>query len=469
MSTRTDQKSGATNTILFLTLFAMVVIAVIIAIGFYRAQIKIFKEKELHKLECIASAVAYKIDGEDHQYLLDQYPDREGLDSLMAEPAYKMIKGQLNMAKNMNKLTDDMYTVTYDSLGQHFILGVSSGQYPLWAEHFRKYPDELRQIYDAGGGQINEPYDSENGSWLSAQAAIRTNDGRKVGALQVDQHFDNFISIAQQDIFMNLAIMMGFIVIVGVLMFLSVKSILKRQERVNLERQEVDIMRKELIANVSHDLRTPLASIQGYIETLLIKKDELDPGRFEKYLNTTLRSTEKLRTLVDELFELSRLESKERQLIIEPIALADLIHDTVNNLKIDAQKKGVELRAEVAKDLPQVKADIALIDRVLQNLISNSIKFCNDGDSVTVRTKALGNSIEVSVADTGVGISAEDLPHVFNRFHKGKTPNSGTGLGLAIVKNVLELHNSNYNIKSIEKEGTTFSFNLPILEVVTRK
>ncbi|NNE55848.1 MAG: GHKL domain-containing protein, partial [Flavobacteriales bacterium] len=284
-----------------------------------------------------------------------------------------------------------------------------------------------------------------------------------VGALQVDERFDNFIMLARNDIFTNLGILIGLIAVIGVLMFFSVRTILARQIRVNQERAEVDTMRKELIANVSHDLRTPLASIQGYVETLLMKKNELDSERFDRYLKTTLRSTEKLRVLVDELFELSKLESKERQLIVEPLAIDDLIHDTVKSFKIEANEKGISLKAEIPKRLPQVNADIALIDRVLQNIIGNSIKFCSEGDTVVVSAIEQDKDVLISVQDTGVGIARNELPHIFERFHKGSTIKSGSGLGLAIVKNVLEMHGSIYQIESKENHGTTFTFTLPVL------
>lgn len=450
----------SSNNILVLTLVAMIAIAVVIAVGFYNAQLKIFQEKELHKLDCIASAVSYKIDGESHLDLWQRYPSTDSRDSVLSDPLYAQIKMQLEMARQMNGMSEDMYTMVYDSTRQEFVFGVNSGA-PLWFDTYHDFPPQLADIYSEGG-IIEFPYEDAQGTWLSAVSPITTANGELAGILQVDKRFDTFMVQARNEILTNLIIIIVFIGIIGALMFLSVKSILKRQEKLVVERREVEQMRQELVANVSHDLRTPLASIQGYLETLLMKKDDLDDERFERYLKTSLRSTEKLRNLVDELFELSKLEANERPLHVEPLAIDDLIHDIILNLKIDARDKGVTLDAILPKDLPQVKADIALVDRVLQNLISNSIKFCSEGDTIRVSADLKDEHVFVKVTDTGEGIDSNELPNIFNRFHRGDTKKAGTGLGLAIVKNVLELHDSEYHIESEKGKGTTFTFSLPV-------
>jgi len=253
------------------------------------------------------------------------------------------------------------------------------------------------------------------------------------------------------------------IILISIVMVVNVRSLFLKQRKISEQRDEVEALRRELIANISHDLRTPLASIHGYIETLLLKKDDLDKERFTKYLRTSLNNTEKLKNLVEELFELSKLEAQERKLEAEPLNVGELIHDILNNFKITAGEKKIRLEANVPVDLPQVKADIALIDRVLQNLIGNSIKFCSEGDQITVSAERKGELVWITVGDTGKGIAKDDLPHIFNRFHQGTEKKQGAGLGLAIVKNILELHKSEFSVKSEINKGTSFSFSLPIL------
>lgn len=416
----------------------------------------------MFKLDCIANAVSFKISGEDHLDLMKKYPDRNNIDNLKTDSVYQMYHQMLAMTVEMKDISTQMYTLTFDSINQEFIFGINSGKDPLWMERYSDYPDKLKAFYNSGA--IVESYSDQSGNWISAFHPIYDKNGTTVAILQVDETMETFRSRARSQVWSGILIILAIIIIVGTLMFFSVKNILARQERLRLERQEIENMRKELVANVSHDLRTPLASIHGYIETLLMKKGSLSDEKFDKYLRTTLRSTEKLRYLVDELFELSKLESKERQLQAEAMSATDLIHDVMNNFKISAGEKNIDLLADVSLDLPRVHADIALLDRVLQNLIGNSIKFCNEGDRICVSAKKEGNKIRICVEDTGEGISQEELPYVFDRFHRGGTKKIGSGLGLAIVKGVLELHNSKYEVKSIEGKGTAISFTLPISE-----
>ena len=448
--------------ILLYTFLTMIGIAIFIAFYSYYTQIALFQEKEMFKLDCIANAVSFKISGEDHLELMEKYPDRANIDNLTSDSLYQMYHQMLAMTVEMKDISTQMYTLTFDSLNQEFIFGINSGKDPLWMERYKESPDQLRAFYNSGA--VANTTDDQSGSLISAFHPIYDKKGATVAILQVDETMDAFRSRARDQVWSGIIIILAIIIVVGTLMFFSVKNILSRQERLRVERLEIENMRKELVANVSHDLRTPLASIHGYIETLLMKKGSLNEERFDKYLRTTLRSTEKLRNLVDELFELSKLESKERQLQAEAMSVADLIHDVMNNFKISAGEKNIDLQANVSLDLPQAHADIALLDRVLQNLIGNSIKFCNEGDRICVSAKTEGNMIRICVEDTGEGISEEELPHVFDRFHRGGTKKIGSGLGLAIVKSVLELHRSKFDVKSTEGKGTSFSFTLPISE-----
>lgn len=249
--------------------------------------------------------------------------------------------------------------------------------------------------------------------------------------------------------------------VITLILFFVTRTFLLTQQRLNREREELETLRKELLANVSHDLRTPLSSIQGYLETVLMKKDTLGPEKLERYLAISLKNTEKLKSLVDELFDLSKLESKDRKLALESFSIAELALDVASSFKIKAAEKGINLTEEIPQSLPHVKADIALIDRVLQNLLSNAIKFTDIGGQIAFKLEDQPNHIRISVKDTGVGIAEDDLSKVFDRFHtrpSGKT--IGTGLGLAIVRTVLEAHNSSFAIDSKVGIGTTFWFEL---------
>jgi signal transduction histidine kinase len=235
----------------------------------------------------------------------------------------------------------------------------------------------------------------------------------------------------------------------------------------------MDNLRRELVANVSHDLRTPLATIQGYLETILIKTDSLSEEEKKNYLQTILKSTERLKKLVDELFELSKLEAREKKPKPESFSLAELIQDVHQKNLIFAETKKIELKTNFPYDLPIAHADIGMMERVIQNLLENAIKFTPEGGKIELKLKQDDENIIVSVQDSGEGIKPTELPYIFDRYNRGKRiglkSNEGLGLGLAIVKKILEVHNIEIKVESEEGKGTTFSFKVPIYKATTGK
>ena len=449
--------SSSTNRILIYTLIAITLIAVYTTINSYYREVRIYQEEEMFKLDCIANAVAYKISGEEHDRLVDRYPDHGWADSAAADPTYQKIHEQLAMTKVMTKVPSEMFTVVKKEGQDHYLYGVHSDRNG-WMETLEERPAGMDSLYEKGG-PIGL-YDHGKEKRLGALSPVMNSSGKTVGVLQVDESFDSFLSKAREQILFNLFISIVFISVIGILIFFSIRSILKRQENLALAKVQVEQLKSQLLANVSHDLRTPLASIHGYLETLLMKKDTLDKEQQEKYLNTTLASTEKLKKLVDELFELSKLESKDRKLHLEVFALQDLANDVANSFRLDASSRQVEIVVDVEKDLPRVKADIELIDRALHNLIGNAVKFCEAGNKVTISTELRDQMVWIHIRDNGIGIAKEDLPNIFSRLYKGKSPKAGSGIGLSIVRGILDLHHSRYTVKSEPGVGTDFSFSL---------
>ncbi len=230
------------------------------------------------------------------------------------------------------------------------------------------------------------------------------------------------------------------------------------------EIKSVERLRRELIANVSHDLRTPLAIMQGYVETMLMKDDTLTGEERKRYLGTVFSSSERLSKLVAQLFEYSKLEAKQIQPQKEPFFMYELVQDVLSKYKILSEKRGIELKLDRMEELPMVFADLSLVERVIQNLMDNALKFTPDNGMITLKLRDTEKGVELSISDTGPGITPEEQAHIFERYFKAKNNEEksvGAGLGLAIVKKILEIHNATIHVSSEPNRGATFFFQLP--------
>ncbi|MCP4005676.1 MAG: HAMP domain-containing protein [bacterium] len=228
--------------------------------------------------------------------------------------------------------------------------------------------------------------------------------------------------------------------------------------------RETDSLRRQLIANVSHDLRTPLASLRGYLDTLRIKQGQLSDDERRDYLDVATQSAERLERRIGDLFELAKLEATQSRPEVEPFPLPELVHDVVRKFELEAKKRGVTLRVSASPALPFALAEIGLIERALDNLIDNALRHTHRGGEVAIELGTHDDLISVRLIDTGEGIAEVDLPHIFDRFYQAERDSrdgGGTGLGLAIVKRILELHESTIEAHSRLGFGTTFTFLLP--------
>ncbi|GAK76918.1 two-component sensor histidine kinase [Nonlabens ulvanivorans] len=234
----------------------------------------------------------------------------------------------------------------------------------------------------------------------------------------------------------------------------------------NLEEiKSVDELRRQLIANVSHDLRTPLAVLKGYADTLQEKSSSLTEQEKNKYLNVISSNSDKLTNLVEQLFEYSKLEAKQIEPLMEQFSITDLCLDLVSKYDILAKKKNIDLSIAVKNNENiLVYADISLIERALQNLIDNALKFTPDNGSIRVELEKSGEQCLVKVNDSGIGIAPEMQSSIFERFKQSSESfaKNGAGLGLAIVKKILDLHQSTITVMSKQNSGSTFKFNLPV-------
>ena len=197
-----------------------------------------------------------------------------------------------------------------------------------------------------------------------------------------------------------------------------------------------------------------------------MKQAQLDREESEKYIQIALDNSQQINALVEQLFELAHLDSSEVNMDREPVAIAELAEDVMQQFRLLAERNNVVLNVEPRDSSLLAYADIAKLERVLGNLVDNAVRHCTDGGSVTIAFQVKDNDqITVTVSDTGRGIEASDLPHIFSPHYKGKNPIPGnrinSGLGLAITRRLLELHNTEISVESRIGEGASFSFSLP--------
>ena len=228
----------------------------------------------------------------------------------------------------------------------------------------------------------------------------------------------------------------------------------------------LEAVRRDFVSNISHELRTPLASLKALVDTL--RDGALtDPPAAEHFLERMEVEVDSMTQMVQELLELSRIEGGQAPLRLFPAEVASLVEPAVARLVAQATRAGLTLNVALAPGLPQVLVDAERIRQVLINLIHNAIKFTPPGGFVTVTARAVHEGIVVSVADTGIGIPAEDVSRIFERFYKADRARAGggTGLGLAIAKHTIQAHNGRLWVESTEGKGSTFSFTLPLVNL----
>lgn len=230
--------------------------------------------------------------------------------------------------------------------------------------------------------------------------------------------------------------------------------------------KETDALRRELVANVSHDLRTPLSSLKGYLDTLLLKDETLTDEDRRKYLTIAQTNTNRLSKLVVELFELAKLDADELKPGREAFSIAELVYDVAQKFELRAAQKDISLEVIAPDNLPYVYADVGMIERVLDNLIDNALQHTPARGTISIQLRHVQEQVTVAVTDTGHGIATKDLPHIFKRFYRQSAgesgAGSGAGLGLAIAYRIVELHGSKLFVKSEPDRGTEFDFDLPV-------
>ena len=229
--------------------------------------------------------------------------------------------------------------------------------------------------------------------------------------------------------------------------------------------RQLEDVRKEFVANVSHELRTPLSIFQGYVETLIDNPD-LPPDDVRPMFEVMRKHSHRLNALVEDLLILARLESRDEQLHLASLDVAQFLAESLADWRMRAAEKKIALVAEVTVGLPAIQADAFRLEQVIGNLLDNGIKYTEPGGRVTVCATAADAGVEIRVEDTGLGIPSEDVPRIFERFYRADKARSrehgGTGLGLSIVKHIVLAHGGTVRAESELGRGTTIILRLPV-------
>ena len=236
---------------------------------------------------------------------------------------------------------------------------------------------------------------------------------------------------------------------------------------------QVDRLKSEFVGNVSHELRTPMTSIKGYVEIMLMgAAGELNPQQVH-FLQIVKTNTERLSVLVNDLLDISRMETGRVTLSVQPVDLVEIYEDVAADVQRRGQEENKPIQVSIEKpaDLPMVKADMDRVRQVFWHLISNGYNYTPANGFVTVRMQRIGPDVQVDVQDNGIGIQQKDQHRIFERFYRGEDPlvlaTSGNGLGLAIAKTLVEMHHGRiwFSSSGVRGEGSTFSFTLPVYQV----
>lgn len=243
------------------------------------------------------------------------------------------------------------------------------------------------------------------------------------------------------------------------------RDLAARIETQMAELQAVDTARREMLANLSHDLRTPITTLLAHLESLQMDEQPLTDAERSEYVAVAMRQSKRVAQLVEQLLEAAKLEAGQVVAHPEVFPIGELLQDVVQKFSLAARERGIELTMDVSPAGLRVYADIALLERVFDNLIENALRHTPRGGRVTVSAGPLGERIRLAVTDSGSGMTPEEASRAFKRFYRGDTGRSTTsgqtGLGLAIVKSILELHGTAVGVDTRPGQGATFHFDLP--------
>ncbi|HSH03208.1 MAG TPA: GAF domain-containing protein [Anaerolineae bacterium] len=407
----------------------------------FHTNAKAFTDKQLTLVEAAASQVANAINNASLFLLTREQADR--LANLLRDVQIEAAKNEsiLQSIADGVLVADENGKIILANITASQILGIPKDQ--IWG----KPVQELAGLYGAKGDSwittIEEwaanPNDLENESFLANHIPIE----------------DKVISILVSPVFASLFTNNQ---------FLGTVSIFRDITR----EVEVDRMKSEFVSTVSHELRTPMTSIKGYADLMLMGASGPLSGPQNKYLSVIKNNADRLHMLVDDLLDISRIETGKTELDLRPVDIPQIAEQVIIHLQGRSQhlNKQMNVITDLAPALPLVNADVQRVTQILTNLADNAFNYTPENGTITIKATVNGKYVHVAVQDTGIGISEENQKKIFERFYRSNDADvqkvSGTGLGLAIVKNLVEMHGGQLTVSSQAGKGSTFSFTLPI-------
>jgi signal transduction histidine kinase len=467
--------------IFWVVLIGYAVVCLYFTLWQYYRQCDQAEESALFRLEGIANSLALQIDADLHVKVAEKYKQKDAIIYNTQDTNYYKLHYALRRNFEANMLKSPTYTMVFDSTQKVFEFIATSADSPYYRHVYDSFHPVLRAKYTEGG--VIPMYMDRFGMWISAFAPIRNDRGETIGIVMVDEQFDRVMSRTREMAIKDLAVALFIILPVILLLIYLLRRMIFREARLKKKLEDayetnlkisqeleksyeklssVDKLRKEMIANISHDLRTPLTSLSGYIETLFLRRKDITMPERERYLTIAMKESERLKKLIDDLFELSKLEANQVKMNAEPFPIAEVLQDVIAKYEVICSEKGIAISSNLSEQTPWVVADIKLIDRVLQNLLDNAIKYNLEADGrVDLILQKVDNQLFIKVSNLGKTIDPSVLPQLFDRYFKISSSDNSTGLGLAIVKKIVDLHQSEIVVESQNGE-TIFSFYLPI-------
>jgi signal transduction histidine kinase len=462
--------------ILLLILLFFIIIVSLLSTLFFRYAKSNFEQSELMRLKGIANSASLSIDAELHKTLMNSNKFKDDIKSNSQNPIYQKIHEILKSYVDAHMLKTPIYTLVKSADGTHYEFGVTSHNFPYFRHAYKSFPPSLIEMYEVGG--MLSPYHDEYGSWITGFNVLKDSKGEAVALVMVDDKLSSFEEKLSRQVVSSLLWAIGLFALMYFILSLILTQILyqENKDKTSLEESNIlnekmrsellqansklidlDKTRKEMITNISHDLRTPLSGTIGYLE-LLNDTPSLNENDRKYFIDIAHQQAIKLRDMISDLFELSKLESGAILLNSEPFMIQEIVSDVFAKYKETLNLKKAQILTEI-EDTGLAYGDIRLIERLLQNLLDNAVRYVSENGIIKLSILDADKYIKVKICNQGEPIPEEMRDKIFDRYYK-YGDKSGTGLGLAICKKICDLHHCKITLE-VNNDINSFWFTIP--------